>query len=101
MPPKSSFGEVLRSIREDRGLSQQALADKAGISQIAVSFYEQGKREPGWNAVMALCFALGINCTAFRGLLAVESGKTGRGELAESEPARERPKRGRPKDKAK
>jgi hypothetical protein len=43
-----------------------------------VNFYELGKREPGWNAVMAMCGALGVDCTVFGGLLAGRGTKAGR-----------------------
>ena len=99
MPTESTFGEVLRTLREERGLSQQALAAKAGISQISVSFYEQGKREPGWNAVVAICGALAVDCIAFRGLLAKESEPPRRGGPAKRKASPEKLKHGRTRGK--
>ena len=40
-----AFGQRLRKAREREGLTQLALADKVGVSQGAVTFWEQG-REP-------------------------------------------------------
>jgi transcriptional regulator with XRE-family HTH domain len=74
VPKPLTFGEMLRGLREERAMSQQSLADAAGISQIAISFYELGKREPGWNAVVKMCKALGVECTVFDGLFADAGG---------------------------
>lgn len=60
------FGARLKQLREQRGLSQKQLADVAGLSQRAVSHWEQGLRQPTWDAVQALCDALGVDCEAFR-----------------------------------
>ena len=38
------FGEKVKLLREQRSLSQQALADAAGVSVWAIRDYEQGKR---------------------------------------------------------
>jgi transcriptional regulator with XRE-family HTH domain len=40
------FGERLRQLREEKGLSQIALAEKAGVEQPYVSLVETGKQEP-------------------------------------------------------
>jgi transcriptional regulator with XRE-family HTH domain len=53
-------------LREHAGLTQKALAELAGISQRAVSHYEQGLHDPTWTSVVALAEALGVECTAFQ-----------------------------------
>ncbi len=40
------FGEVLKKLRKDAGMSQGDLADAIGMSKSAVGMYEQGKRTP-------------------------------------------------------
>lgn len=42
----SHFSETLLSLRRERGLSQQQLADMMGLTRSAVGMYETGKREP-------------------------------------------------------
>lgn len=60
------FVESLKEIRLICGLTQEELADRAGISLFALRSYEQGKRMP-WEAQMeALCSALGITDAALR-----------------------------------
>lgn len=42
----AAFKDVLRYLRESKGLKQEELADKIGVSYAAVSNYERGKRIP-------------------------------------------------------
>jgi transcriptional regulator with XRE-family HTH domain len=60
-----TFGEKLHQLRTAAGMSQKALAEAAGLVQGAVAHWESGTREPGWASVLALCKALGVECTAF------------------------------------
>lgn len=45
------FSLKLKELREDKGLSQQALAMKLNISQSTVGMWESGKREPNFETV--------------------------------------------------
>ncbi len=42
----NSFGNRIKELRIKHGLSQTELADKTGVSEQAISFYENGKRHP-------------------------------------------------------
>ena len=42
----TDFGDKLRALRENRGLSQKELADKVATHKNAISNYESGKRVP-------------------------------------------------------
>ncbi len=59
------FAKRLAELRVKAGLTQTALAQKAGISQQAISNWEEGHREPSWSNVVALAEALGVDCSAF------------------------------------
>ena len=59
------LGRRLRELREERGLSRKQLVDRAGLSERAIIKWELGEREPGWFNILALCAALGVECTAF------------------------------------
>jgi transcriptional regulator with XRE-family HTH domain len=52
-------GEIIRSHREKLGLSQRALARRAGLTQAAVSRIEGGVAVPNWETVRALMLAMG------------------------------------------
>jgi transcriptional regulator with XRE-family HTH domain len=62
-----TFGGRLKALREEKGLSQRELAERAGMNQFGVAKLEQGVREPTWATVQALARALGVRCTAFEG----------------------------------
>jgi transcriptional regulator with XRE-family HTH domain len=59
------FGSRLKELREHAGLTQQQLAENAGIHTLTVAKLEQGIREPTWATVQALADALGLSCEAF------------------------------------
>jgi transcriptional regulator with XRE-family HTH domain len=61
----TGFAAALKRLREESGLSQAALAEKAGMNVFGVAKLEQGVREPGWATVLKLAAALGVECTAF------------------------------------
>lgn len=49
------FAERLRMLRQQRGLSQQELAKKLGISGSAISMYERGERTPDFELLDLIC----------------------------------------------
>lgn len=59
---RAPFGERLRRLRVAAGLSQEALAERAGLSAQAIGALETGKRRrPYPNTVSALADALGLS----------------------------------------
>lgn len=54
------LGARLRDARRRAGLSQHALAARAGVPQRTIANWEQGKREPGLFGARALARALGL-----------------------------------------
>jgi len=61
-----TFGQRLRELREQAGLTQEALARAADTSIGNVRNYEQGIREPRWQLVFKLAEALGVSSEAFK-----------------------------------
>ncbi len=59
------FSGRLKELREAKGLTQAELAELAGLSQRAISHWEQGQREPLWSNILTLCAALGVLPEAF------------------------------------
>ncbi len=57
--------ESVRRLRRERGLSQQELADKAGIGQDSISAIETGKHEPHPRTLRKLANALGVEVADF------------------------------------
>ncbi len=59
------FSSRLRSLRDGRGLTQEALARAAGLSTRAVVELEGGRRRPLLETATALARALGCTVDAF------------------------------------
>jgi transcriptional regulator with XRE-family HTH domain len=76
----SGFAAKLKELREAAGLTQGALAERAGMHKLGVAKLEQGLREPKWASVQALARALGVGCSAFEGTMTGPAAKVkGRG----------------------
>jgi tetratricopeptide (TPR) repeat protein/transcriptional regulator with XRE-family HTH domain len=72
-----SFREVLRRLREDAGLSQRALAQRAAMSEDAVSSLERGIRSPRAETVTRLAQALRVGKREREALLRAAGHGTG------------------------
>jgi transcriptional regulator with XRE-family HTH domain len=58
--PEAHHGARLRLARQARGLSQQQLANVAGVSRQAISLWESGENDPSLRGAFALASALGM-----------------------------------------
>ncbi|MCU0948691.1 MAG: helix-turn-helix transcriptional regulator [Porphyrobacter sp.] len=65
-----TFAAQLARLRRSRGWSQEALAERAGLSQRHISFLETGRAQPGHRSLMRLFEALALKGWEQRGLLA-------------------------------
>lgn len=64
-----AFGTALARLRRSRGLSQEALAHAAGLSQRHLSFLETGRARPGQRSLAALIAALALRGWEQRALI--------------------------------
>ena len=71
-PIRIAFATVLRRKRNERGLSQEELGFRAGITMRYVSLLETGKRQPTITSLENLCNALEISMSEFVGLMEKE-----------------------------
>ena len=55
------FGNRLRELRAERGVSQQQLADMAAVSRTSIAMYEAGKRLPDIGMLARLADCLGVD----------------------------------------
>jgi transcriptional regulator with XRE-family HTH domain len=93
------FAGRLRELREQAGLTQQQLAEKAGMAWRTITHLEGGDRKPTWETVLTLAGVLGVDCGEFaKEPAARPERRRGRPPKAAHVPAPERP-RGRPRKK--
>lgn len=60
-PEAERFGVAIRKRREAAGLSQDRLAETAGMSQRYLRAIELGDNSPSLTAIFQLCEALGVS----------------------------------------
>jgi transcriptional regulator with XRE-family HTH domain len=65
MEKRGSVGNKLRVIREERGLSQRELAQRAGISINAISLIERDENSPSVSTLQNLATALNVRMSYF------------------------------------
>ena len=58
--PSESFGQRLRRLRKNKGLTQAELAYRVGMHELSISRYELDKRQPKVEEVRKLAEALGV-----------------------------------------
>ena len=59
--PDPMLAAVLRRLREDRGLTLEALAFKSGVSIGSLGRIELGRSSAAWSTVLAIIDALGMS----------------------------------------
>jgi transcriptional regulator with XRE-family HTH domain len=64
----AKFGERLRTIRRDKGITQYQLADRSGLSQRMINYYESHVKRPSLDKVKQLAEALGISSDELIGI---------------------------------
>lgn len=61
---KITFGKCVRRLREERGISQEALASEAGLDRTYVSSVERGRRNISLENIERLAKALEVEVKA-------------------------------------
>jgi transcriptional regulator with XRE-family HTH domain len=58
--PQPGLGEAVRLLREKRGITQERLAQDAGVTTGTISLVERGRSNPAWGTVRAVASGLGV-----------------------------------------
>ncbi len=62
-----TFAEVLKTLRKEKGISQQELAHATGIKQSSIGMYEIGARMPSYDALYALADYFNVDVNTLLG----------------------------------
>lgn len=57
--PQPALGAAIRKLRSKTGMTQEVVAQKAGVTVAHLSGIERGHANPSWAAVSAIAEALG------------------------------------------
>lgn len=57
----ATFSERLKSLRSEKGWSQQRLADELNLSKSSINMYERGEREPGFETMEAIADTFNVD----------------------------------------
>ena len=79
-----TFAERVKELRVRAGLTQEALAERAGLLVFSIRNWEQGHREPRWADFCKLAKALSVCCQDFADVEGVAEAppKKGKGRKA-------------------
>jgi transcriptional regulator with XRE-family HTH domain len=61
---EEAFGLVLRKVRQDRGLSQEELAARAGYHRTYIGQLERGEKSPSLRTLLNISITLGVSPSA-------------------------------------
>lgn len=56
--PQPALGEAVRQLREKQGLTQERLAQEAGLTTGTISLIERGRSNPAWGTIKVIACAL-------------------------------------------
>ena len=59
-----TIGSNIRSLRERKGLTQCELAERAGVTQVYISYCENGRKEPSMQLCRKLASVFGCPISA-------------------------------------
>jgi len=57
-------GKKIYNARIKRGLTQEELAEKIGVTPASISYYESGKKRPSFEKIKKICLELNLDIAA-------------------------------------
>lgn len=63
-----AYIETIRQLMEEKGLSQQKLADALGVNQTTISQWLLGNKKPGYDSIMLIYEKFGVTPNALFGI---------------------------------
>lgn len=60
MKPEQAFGKAMKSLRTQKGYSQEQLAHSCGLDRTFISLLERGQRQPSLTSILLISESLDI-----------------------------------------
>lgn len=73
MDSRKIFGEMMRSARKSRGITQENFAKSIGISSLYCREIEHGRYNPTWIVWLRICTELNLDIKKLRDICVVPS----------------------------
>ena len=61
MTVEAAFGDILKRLRKERGLSQMEIVRRTGLDRTTVPKYEKGVRSPNLKTILLIAEALDVS----------------------------------------
>jgi transcriptional regulator with XRE-family HTH domain len=72
LEPAVAFGKILRQLRQEAGLTQEALGFEADLRRTYVSILELGQQQPSLTTILKLAKALNLTGSTLVGMIESE-----------------------------
>lgn len=59
--PQKALGSAIRHLRDQQGVTQEALASKAEVTTGLIGLIERGEGNPTWSTIRQISNALGVS----------------------------------------
>jgi transcriptional regulator with XRE-family HTH domain len=73
---RKAFAKILKSLRSEKGLSQEELGFRANLHRTFISQLERGLKSPTLDTLYDLCGVLGITASALLEMVETEAAKS-------------------------
>jgi transcriptional regulator with XRE-family HTH domain len=73
--PEKIFGGILRELRQERGISQEALSFECGVHRTYIGLLERGRMNPSLKTLLSIASALGVPADDLVARVEAELGK--------------------------
>lgn len=67
MDARAKFGRIIRTLRQQRGITQRAVAKDLHITPQTLSYYERGEHDPGITFLCAIADYYGVSVDCLLG----------------------------------
>lgn len=61
------FSEIITALRIEANLSRKKMAEKLGVTQSCIGYWENGKKKPSYDLLRHICIVLNVSADIILG----------------------------------